>query len=84
MDQPGYMTPFRLTRYHQSQFDGVDVRTLDRREKFNYIHSKLRNIIERRFGVLKERWHVLEGVPFFKREKQAWIIISCFAMDNYL
>jgi len=84
MDQPGYMTPFRSTRYHQSQFDGVDVRTLDRQEKFNYIHSKLRNIIERRFGVLKERWHVLEGVPFFKREKQAWIIISCFAMDNYL
>ena len=78
------MTPFRDTRYHRSHFRGVDVRTLDRHEKFNYIHSKLRNIIERRFGHLKERWHILEGVPFFRREKQAWIIISCFAMENYL
>jgi hypothetical protein len=33
---------------------------------------------------VKERWHVLEGVPFFKREKHAWVIISCFALDNYL
>ncbi|XP_039782143.1 putative nuclease HARBI1 isoform X1 [Panicum virgatum] len=84
MEQQGYMTPFRDTRYHRSHFRGVDVRTLDRHEKFNYIHSKLRNIIERRFGHLKERWHILEGVPFFRREKQAWIIISCFAMENYL
>ena len=39
----GYMTPFRDTRYHKTHFRGVDVRTLDRQEKFNYIHSKLRN-----------------------------------------
>ena len=84
MDQQGYMTPFWDTRYHKKHFKGIDVRTLDRHEKFNYIHSKLRNIIERRFGHLKERWHILEGVPFFRREKQAWIIISCFAMENYL
>ncbi|XP_039825450.1 putative nuclease HARBI1 [Panicum virgatum] len=84
IEQQGYMTPFRDTRYHRPHFRGVDVRTLDRHEKFNYIHSKLRNIIERRFGHLKERWHILEGVPFFRREKQAWIIISCFAMENYL
>jgi len=84
MEQQGYMTPFRDTRYHRSHFRGVDVRTLDRHEKFNYIHSKLRNIIERRFGHLKERWHILEGVPFFRKEKQAWVIISCFALNNYL
>ncbi|TVU12270.1 hypothetical protein EJB05_45905, partial [Eragrostis curvula] len=28
--------------------------------------------------------HNCLGVPFFKREKQARMIISCFAMDNYL
>ena len=53
MDQQGYMTPFRDTRYHKTHFKGVDVRTLDRQEKFNYIHAKLRNVIERRFGHLK-------------------------------
>jgi hypothetical protein len=54
------------------------------RKKFNHIHAELRNIIERRFGVLMERWHILEKVPFFRREKQAQIIISCFALDSYL
>jgi len=57
---------------------------LQREEKFNYIHAKLRNVIERRFGVLKERWQILDGVPYCSRMKQAMIIISCFALDNYL
>jgi hypothetical protein len=78
------MTPFRETRYYKDDFRGVDLNTLTRDEKFNRIHSELRNIIERRFGVLKERWHIFEKVSFFRREKQAQIIISCFAMDNYL
>jgi len=26
----------------------------------------------------------MEGVPFFSREKEVWVIISYFAMDNYL
>ena len=47
MEQQGYMTPFRDTRYHKEHFRGVDVRTLDRQEKFNYIHSKLRKASER-------------------------------------
>jgi hypothetical protein len=46
--------------------------------------QRLRNIIERRFGVLKERWHILEKVSFFRWEKQAHTIISCFVLDNYL
>ena len=80
----GYMTPFQNTRYHINDFRGIELETLERDEKFNYIHSRLRNVIERRFGGLKERWHILERVPFFLRKKQAMIIISCFAMDNYL
>jgi hypothetical protein len=78
------MTPYHDTRYYADELKGVDLHTLGREEKFNHIHARLRNVIERRFGVLKERWHILEKVPFFRREKQAMIIISCFAMDNYL
>lgn len=78
------MPPFRATRYHLQHFEGVETRALGRYEKFNYIHAKLRNIVERRFGVLKERWHVLDGVPFYPRTKQAQIIIACFALENYL
>ena len=67
-----------------NEFRGVQMERLEREEKFNYIHSRLRNVIERRFGGLKERWHILEHVSYFPRKKQAMIIISCFAMDNYL
>ncbi|CAN6307983.1 unnamed protein product [Urochloa humidicola] len=85
MQQDGYMTPYPRTRYHRSQFNALPTRNMSREEKFNYIHAKLRNIIERRFGILKERWQILDdGVPFYPREKQCWIIISCFALDNYL
>ena len=84
MDMPGYMTPFRNTRYHMNDFRGVELHQLQQEEKFNYIHAKLRNVIERRFGGLKECWHILNGVLFCKRMKQAMIIISCFALENYL
>jgi len=33
---------------------------------------------------LKEHWHILKGAPYCKRKKQAMIIISCFASENYL
>jgi hypothetical protein len=62
------MTPFRETRYHNDDFRGVDLNTLTRDEKFNRIHSKLRNIIERRFGVLKEMWHILENTVLYTGE----------------
>ena len=78
-EMEGYMTPYKNTRYHINDFRGIDLQQLQREEKFNYIHAKLRNVIERRFGGLKERWHILNGVPYYKRKKQAMIIISCFA-----
>jgi L-fucose mutarotase/ribose pyranase (RbsD/FucU family) len=83
-EQEGYITPFRNCRYHKNDFKGVNLNTLERCDKFNYIHSKLRNIIEQRFGILEERWHILNKIPFYKRVKQNWVLISCFAMDNYL
>ncbi|CAD6340542.1 unnamed protein product [Miscanthus lutarioriparius] len=84
IDMPGYMTPFRNTRYHMNDFRGVEFHRLQREEKFNYIHAKLQNVIKRRFGGLKECWHILNGVPYCKRKKQDMIVISCFALENYL
>jgi len=52
-----------------NNFRGVELEMLEREEKFNYIHSRLCNVIERRFAGLKEQWHILERVPFFARKK---------------
>ena len=78
------MGPFKNTRYHLNDFRDVPVETLSRQEKFNLTHSRPRNVIERTFGILKARWHILDGVPYCHMEKQKMIIMSCFAMHNYL
>jgi hypothetical protein len=52
-------------------------------EKFNYHHSSLRNVVEREFGVLKSRWHILQGVPYYAREKHTKILIAYFALHNF-
>ena len=51
-EMEGYMTTYKNTRYRINDFRGVDLQQLQREEKFNYVHAKLRNVIERRFGVL--------------------------------
>jgi len=47
-------------------------------------HSRLRNVIEHKFVVLKGHWQILDGVPYYHREKQKMIIMSCFAMHIFL
>ena len=49
--ESGYMGPLKNTRYHLDDFRGVPVETMSRKEKFNLTHSRLRNVIERTFGV---------------------------------
>ena len=51
---------------------------------FNFHHASLRNVVERLFGVVKARWHMLKGVPHYPREKQDNIIKAGFALHNYL
>ena len=80
----GYLGPFKNTRYHLDDFRDVPVETLSRQEKFKLAHLRLRNVIERTFEILKAHWHILDGVPYCHREKQKMIIMSCFAMHNYL
>jgi hypothetical protein len=82
--EKGYLGPYRNTRYHLNDLKGTSEDRLANHEKFNLVHSKLRNVVERTFRVLKERWQILGGIPYFPREKQVKIILACFALNNYL
>lgn len=82
--EPSYMAPYRSTRYHLEKFRDVRFDTLSDEEKFNLVHSSLRNVIEWAFGVLKSRWHILGGRPFCDRDYQVQLIVACFALHNYL
>ena len=51
-NRPGFLAPYRGTKYHVSKWrEGPATR--GKKELFNYIHSSLRNVIEKPFGVLK-------------------------------
>jgi hypothetical protein len=51
---------------------------------FNHLHSSLRNVIERSFGVLKMKWRILHHLPSYPMEKQIKIIIACMALHNFI
>ncbi|XP_074327629.1 uncharacterized protein LOC141665545 [Apium graveolens] len=78
----GFMTPFRNTRYWASDFNGR--RPLTRQEKFNHAHARLRNVIERAYGVLKSRFPILKQMAPYPFSVQRDIVIACFAVHNFI
>ncbi|XVF50162.1 hypothetical protein PTKIN_Ptkin04bG0073500 [Pterospermum kingtungense] len=79
----GFMTPYRNTRYWLLDFrNGVQPRTKE--EAFNHAHAKLRNVIERAFGVLKARFPILKRMTSYPFPVQRNIVIACVAIHNYI
>jgi hypothetical protein len=50
----GYLTPYKGEKYHLPDFRRSG-RGNKIEERFNYVHSSLRSVIERTFGVWKNR-----------------------------
>ncbi|XP_050218414.1 uncharacterized protein LOC126669111 [Mercurialis annua] len=79
----GFMAPYRNTRYWLSDFRN-DRRARTKEEVFNHAHAKLRNVIERSFGVLKARFPILKTMPSYSFAVQRNIVIACVSVHNYL
>ncbi|GKF41023.1 putative nuclease HARBI1 [Tanacetum coccineum] len=49
-------------------------------------YSKIRyhHYIERSFGILKIRWKILGGMPWFSVKTQIAVIMAAFALHNYI
>ncbi|OIT19917.1 hypothetical protein A4A49_63350, partial [Nicotiana attenuata] len=102
----GYMAPYKgdNVRYHLAQFRRGATRQLreprGRIEKFNYLHSSCRNIVERTFGVWKARWSIineetgddpfgssqsiLRDMPFYHIDTQRDIVLATMVIYNYI
>jgi hypothetical protein len=79
----GYLAPYKGNKYHIQDFqNGVEPR--GRKEMFNYAHSSPRNVIERAFGVLKMKWHILLNIPCYPPKIQTHIIVACVALHNFI
>ncbi|KAL3728828.1 hypothetical protein ACJRO7_033415 [Eucalyptus globulus] len=81
---PGFLTPFKGERYHLNEYRGGTRRPRTAKELFNHKHSSLRNVIERSFGALKNRFSILRHMPSFSIRKQAYVVIACCTLHNYI
>jgi transposase-like protein len=54
------------------------------KETFNHAHSRVRNVIEQSFGVLKMKWRILLNMQKFSEKKQTRIIVACMALHNFI
>jgi hypothetical protein len=54
------------------------------KEVFNHAHSSLRNVIERCFRILNNKWCILGHLPSYPIHKQAQIIVACMTLHNFI
>ncbi|GAV75064.1 LOW QUALITY PROTEIN: DDE_4 domain-containing protein, partial [Cephalotus follicularis] len=77
----GFMAPYRNIRYWLGDFRRRRAMT---KEKFNHAHAKLRNVIERAYGVLKARFPILDKMAPHPFNVQRNVVIACFAINNFI
>lgn len=83
LNMDGFLAPYKETRYHLPEFRKRG-RPRGKKEKFNYAHSSLRNVIERCFGVLKARFPILKLMPSYSFTKQMFIVVACMTCHNFI
>ena len=57
---------------------------VDNKQMRNHAHAKLRNVIERAYGVLKARFPILKQMAPYVFSTQRDIVIACFAVHNFI
>ena len=67
---PGFLTPFRSTRYHLKEWAASAQRPKKAEELYNLRHARARNVVERTFGLWKKRFAILRTASFFDIEDQ--------------
>ncbi|KAJ0967867.1 hypothetical protein J5N97_024784 [Dioscorea zingiberensis] len=80
----GLLAPYKGERYHLGQFTGGSAQYRNRKDKFNHNHARLRNIVERAFGILKRRFKILRVTAAFSVETQLDIVYACAVIHNYV
>ncbi|KAK8957066.1 hypothetical protein KSP39_PZI000735 [Platanthera zijinensis] len=82
--QRGYLKPYPDTRYHLQDFRRGSRPIQGNHEIFNQVHSSLRSVIERTFGVWKKKWAILRDMPNYSFKRQTLIVVATMALHNYI
>ncbi|KAL0922566.1 hypothetical protein M5K25_006557 [Dendrobium thyrsiflorum] len=73
----------QLCEFFQHSLETVS-RYAVQQELFNHRHAQLRNVVERTFGIWKERFQVLTHMRQFPITVQADLVIACAVLHNYI
>ncbi|GAV76392.1 LOW QUALITY PROTEIN: DDE_4 domain-containing protein, partial [Cephalotus follicularis] len=77
-----FMVPYHNVRYWLGDFRRR--RAMTKEEKFNHAHAKLRNVIERAYGVLNTRFPIFDKMAPYPFNVQRNVVIACFAVNNFI
>ncbi|XP_034601156.1 protein ALP1-like [Setaria viridis] len=81
--RPGFLPPYRGTRYHLKEYGARNYPT-NPRELFNLRHSSLRVSVERAFGALKNRFRIIDNKPFHPYKTQVKLVLACCILHNWI
>ena len=59
-------------------------KAVGKEEIFNQCHARLRNVIERAFGVVKAHFPILKRMAPYSFTTQTKIVMACFSIHNFL
>ncbi|KAH6825361.1 hypothetical protein C2S53_018263 [Perilla frutescens var. hirtella] len=79
----GFLAPFRGQRYHLNDWS-ERYRPTTAEEFFNMKHSSARNVIERLFDLIKNRWAILRSPSYYPIKIQNRIIMVCCLLHNFI
>jgi hypothetical protein len=79
------LVPYNKVRYHLREWGAANQRPENSKELFNLRHSSLRITIERTFGVLKNRFHILNSArDGFSVSTQVKLVYALTGLHNFL
>ena len=77
------MAPYRNLHYWLSDFHSGG-KVVGKEEIFNQCHARLRNVIERAFGVVKVCFPILKRMTPYSFTTQTKIVMTSFSIHNFL
>ena len=77
------MAPYRNVRYWLSDFRRGGI-AIGKEEISNQYYARLRNVIERVFGVVKVCFPILKRITPYSFTTQTKIVMACFSIYNFL
>ncbi|CAK9781317.1 unnamed protein product [Cutaneotrichosporon oleaginosum] len=81
---PHLLTPYRQVRYHLKEYARGRQAPLNPKELYNLRHASARNVIERIFGVLKNRFRIVAHGTKYPVRTQLFMILSVCVLHNML